>query len=104
MDMERVMKVTEEMVFRAILAYENAPIPDHATTEFYNMKAALEAVLDHVNLKVCECELTPKKQTFFIKTSGHSAKCTGCGNIVHCLDLETAICPLCAYEQFKEIK
>lgn len=40
----------------------------------------------------------------FIKTSGHSAKCTGCGNIVHCLDLETAICPLCAYEQSKENK
>lgn len=37
------MEVTEEMIFKAILAYGNAKIPAHAT-EFYNMKAALETV------------------------------------------------------------
>ena len=37
----------------------------------------------------------------FIKTSGHSARCTGCDNIVHCLDLETAICPYCVSKQIE---
>lgn len=39
-----------------------------------------------------------------IKTAPHCVKCTGCNNVIHTLDVDTAICPFCIAQELTQTR